>query len=138
MVNDTLPAGVERLNFSLHGDHRGGLIVGESGRNVPFPIARVYSIFHSEENVVRGCHAHRDMQQMILNVTGSFDLLLDDGNIKKTITFDRPGQGILITGYVWRELRNFSKDSVINCFADKLYKDCIYVSTYDEFLAGLD
>jgi dTDP-4-dehydrorhamnose 3,5-epimerase-like enzyme len=137
-MSDMLPEGVSFLDFQLHGDERGGLIVGEAGVSVPFPIERVYTIFHSKSDVVRGCHAHTEMRQLILNVTGSFELLLDDGKIRKTVKMKYPGQGVLITGYVWRELKNFSENSVINCFADKKYVDCIYINTYEKFMEGLD
>lgn len=135
-MSDILPDGVWHNDFPIHGDHRGGLIVGETGENVPFPIARVYCIFHSNADVVRGCHAHPGMRQLILNITGSFDLSLDDGEVRKTIRMEKPGQGILITANIWRELSNFSSDSVITCFADQFYKDCIYITDYDEFLAA--
>jgi dTDP-4-dehydrorhamnose 3,5-epimerase-like enzyme len=130
-----LPLGVEFLDFSVHGDHRGSLISVESQIHVPFQIARVYTLFHTTTDTVRGCHAHRDTRQLILNVSGSYTLLLDDGNNRLSVEFTRPGTGVYIHGYVWRELSNFSDDSVINCYVDKHYEDSVYMRDYHQFIA---
>ena len=132
-----MPLGIELVDLSVHGDHRGSLIAVESGIHVPFQIERIYTLFHTTGDMVRGAHAHIGMKQLILNISGSFKLLLDDGQKKLTICLDKPGLGVYISGYIWRELSEFSSDSVINCYVDKQYNDCIYVRDYDEFIAGL-
>lgn len=133
---DQLPAGVELMTFPVHGDHRGSLIAIEAGIHVPFDIKRVYTLFHTNADMVRGCHAHRDMKQLILNMSGSYRLLIDDGETRVTLAMDKPGVGVYISGYVWRELSDFSADSVINCYVDKFYEDCIYTHSYEEFIAS--
>lgn len=125
------------MTFPVHGDHRGSLVAIEAGIHVPFDIKRVYTLFHTNTDMVRGCHAHRDLKQLILNMSGSYRLLIDDGETRITLTMDKPGVGVYISGYVWRELSDFSTDSVINCYVDKYYEDCIYTHSYDEFTTSV-
>lgn len=130
-----LPKGVKWVELDIFGDARGDLMVVEGSRSVPFDIKRVYSIFHTTYHMVRGCHAHINMQQLIMNVTGSYTLTLDDGHKSISVNFTKPGTGVLIQSLVWRELTQFSPGSVINCFTDKYYADSEYISNYEDFLA---
>lgn len=130
-----LPDGVKLIETTIHGDDRGDLISIEQGVDVPFEIRRVYTLFHTTFHVIRGCHAHMDMTQLIMNVTGSYQLTVDDGRTKAKIDFNKPGHGLLIYGPIWRELTHFSPGSVINCFANKHFNECNYVSDYEEFIA---
>jgi len=127
-----LPTGVKFFSTTVHTDN-GKLLAIESTNDTPFDIKRVYTLFGNPNDITRGCHAHIGMQQLILNITGSFELLLDDGITRTALTLEKPGQGVLLEGIIWRELKNFSPNSVINCFADKNYDDCIYIRDYDDF-----
>lgn len=133
-MNPSLPEGVCEFLTPVRGDNNGSLIASEGLVNIPFEIKRVYTLFGTKSDFVRGKHAHIGMNQVIQNVTGSFDLTVDDGRKRAVIKMNQPGQCVTINGTIWRELSNFSENSVINCYADKLYRDCVYIHSYEDFL----
>ena len=122
--------GVDRLSFTVHGDDRGSLVAIETGQEIDFQIRRVYYIYGTRADVVRGKHAHRDMKQIMLCVSGSCDVDLFDGQNETTVRLNNTGGGIYISGFVWREMKNFSQDCVLLVLTDTLYKDTEYV--YDK------
>lgn len=116
------------------GDARGSLSVVESCRAVPFEIKRVYYIYGTQSGVERGFHAHKALQQLAVAVSGSCDMVLDDGSQTKTVHLDSPSKGVRIGSGVWRVMKNFTPDCVLVVFADALYDESDYIRDYDEFL----
>lgn len=122
------------LNFKTHGNHEGKLVALEKGNDFPFEIKRVYYVWDTERNVVRGKHAHRKLEQVIICLGGSCDFVLDNGNQRETVHLNNPTQGLYIRHNIWREFTNFSKDCVIVVLASEHYDECDYIRDYDQFL----
>lgn len=122
------------INFKTNGDDRGSLIAIENNHNIPFDIKRVYYIFDTKEGVRRGFHAHKNLKQLAICVSGSCKFLLDDGKIKEDLELNNPNQGLLIEGLIWREMYDFSPDCVLLVLADEYYNESDYIRDYDEFL----
>lgn len=106
----------------------------ENHRNIPFNIKRVYYLYDIPGGEVRGGHAHKKLQQLIIAASGSFDVLINDGVNKKNINLNRPYIGILIVPGIWRELTNFSSGSICLVLASELYDGKDYIRSYAEFL----
>lgn len=100
---------------------------------VPFDIQRVYYLYDLPGGVERGGHAHRELQQFIVAASGSFDLVLDDGKIKRTFHLNRPYNGVLLSAGLWRELKNFSSGSIVLVLASLPYDENDYIRNYEEF-----
>ena len=122
--------------FDSMGDDRGTLISLEQNKNIPFDIKRVYYIFGTQPGVERGFHAHKNLQQAAVCVSGSCDMLLDDGHEKEIITLDSPNKGLIIGSMIWREMRNFSQDCVLLVLASDIYKESDYIRDYQEFITA--
>jgi hypothetical protein len=101
--------------------------------NVPFNIERIYYLYDVPGGETRGGHAHKELRQVLIAASGSFDVLLDDGMNKKTISLNRPYYGLLIVPGIWRELLNFSSGSICLVLASQLYSEVDYIRSYDEF-----
>lgn len=115
-------------------DPRGNLTFVESHSHVPFDIKRVYYLYDVPGGVARGGHAHKELKQVIIAVHGGFDVLIDDGKNRKTVTLNRSNQGLLINCLVWRELLNFSSGSVCLVVASSEYMESDYIRDYNDFL----
>ena len=112
---------------------QGNLTFIEAERHVPFPIARVYYLYDVPEGAVRGGHAHRALEQLILPIGGSFDVVVDDASERRRITLDRPRVGLHVPRMIWRELENFSAGSFCVVLASAYYDESDYYRDYDEF-----
>jgi dTDP-4-dehydrorhamnose 3,5-epimerase-like enzyme len=121
------------IQLSAFKDERGGLVAIEGSNDVPFNIARVYYIFENVNGEPRGFHAHKDLQQLMICVSGSCEVHLDDGRSKTIYCLDSPEQGVLIVTPTWREMNNFSKDCVLIVLASDVYKSSDYIHDYEEF-----
>lgn len=128
---------IETIELKIMGDERGSLIALEENYNIPFDVKRVYYIFATKENVRRGLHAHKNLKQLAICVSGSCTFLLDDGMTKQHIELNTPTQGLLIEGLVWREMYNFSFDCVLMVLADAYYDENDYIREYDDFLKAV-
>ncbi len=124
---------INKIKFSIKGDERGSLISLENNKNIPFEIKRVYYIFDTKSNVRRGFHAHKNLKQVLIAVSGSCKVLLDDGKSKQEILLDNPQTGLLIESMIWREMFDFSSDCVLMVLADSLYDESDYLKSYQEF-----
>jgi hypothetical protein len=102
-------------------------------KDVPFDIKRVYYLYDVPGGETRGGHAHKDLYQLIVALSGSFDVLLDDGVETKTISLNRPNFGLLVTPYIWRELVNFSSGAVLLVLASLKYDEEDYIRDYENF-----
>ncbi|MDG1302247.1 MAG: FdtA/QdtA family cupin domain-containing protein [Opitutae bacterium] len=121
------------INFKRLGDERGGLVAVEAERSVPFEIQRVYYIFGTKEGVERGFHAHKELRQVAVAISGSCEMILDDAALVETVALDAPDKGILIEPGIWHYMRNFSADCVLLVFADAHYDESDYIRSYEEF-----
>ena len=117
-----------------HSARKGDISVVENGETVPFDTKRLYYLYDVPGGVSRGGHAHKGLWQLIIAASGSFTVTLDDGNVKRAFTLNRPYQGLLIKPGIWRELDDFSSGSVCLVLASEKYDESDYIRTYDEFL----
>lgn len=126
---------IKILDIETHSDERGSLAVIESMNDIPFDIKRIYYLFSNQEGVVRGKHAHKNLKQVYIAISGSCKVILDDGTKKTEIILDNPMQGIFIDEVIWRELSNLSKDCVLLVLADNVFEEDDYIHDYSEFLS---
>ena len=115
-------------------DPRGNLTFIEANRHVPFDIRRVYYLYDVPGGAERGGHAHRDLHQLIIAMSGSFDVVLDDGKVKKRVHLGRSYYGLYVCPMIWRELDNFSSGSVCMVLASNIYEESDYYRDYQEFM----
>lgn len=113
--------------------NRGSLSVIEKG-TIAFDIKRVYYLYDIPSTSVRGGHAHKILYQLLIPLSGSFDVVLDDGNKKITHSLNKPNKGLLIIPGIWRELENFSSGSVCLVLASEVYDEADYIRDYDSFI----
>lgn len=125
---------IKLISLQAHGDERGSLIALEEGKNIPFPVKRVYYLFNTKEGVSRGFHAHRELKQVAIAVRGSCRFVLDNAKERVDILLDNPAQGLLIESFIWREMHDFSDDCVLMVLADQLYDESDYIRKYEDFL----
>ena len=116
------------------GEPRGNLTFIEGGRHVPFEIKRVYYLYDVPGGAERGGHAHKELHQFIIAMSGSFDIVLDDGRAKKRFHLNRSYYGLYVCPMIWRELDNFSSGSVCMVLASNLYGESDYFRNYNAFL----
>lgn len=117
-------------------DPRGNLTFVESHNQIPFDIKRVYYLYDVPGGAERGGHAHRNLEQLIIAMSGSFDIHLDDGINKKTFHMNRSYVGLLLPTMIWREIDNFSSGAVCMALASQFYEESDYYRSYDEFSAA--
>ena len=115
-------------------ERRGNLSVVEN-TTVPFDIKRVYYLYDVPAGAERGGHAHKELQQFLVALSGSFDVVLKDGKKEQIITLNKPYEGLLINAGIWRELQNFSSGSVCLVIASEVYIEEDYIREFDEFIA---
>ena len=115
-------------------DTRGNLTFVEGGRHVPFDIKRVYYLYDVPGGAERGGHAHKALNQLIIAMSGSFDITLDDGRAKKRVHLNRSYYGLYVCPMIWREMDNFSSGAVCLVLASNLYDESDYYREYNEFL----
>jgi hypothetical protein len=115
-------------------DPRGNLTFVEGGRHIPFIIERVFWIYDSPGGERRGGHAHKELQEFFVSLSGSFDVVLDDGHNKKTVTLNRSYYGLYVPNMIWRHLENFSSNSACLVLASHPYIEKDYLRDYELFL----
>lgn len=125
---------IQWIHFPPLGDERGSLVALETGKTVPFDIKRVYYIFATQKDVARGFHAHKDLKQIVVCVTGKCRMILDDSKVRQEIWLDSPTKGLLISDLVWREMHNFSQDCVLLVLASEHYDESDYIRDYEDFI----
>ncbi len=111
-----------------------GNIAVIENNTIPFEIKRVYYLFDIPSNATRGGHAHKKLQQVLIAISGSFDVVLNNGETQKTVTLNKPDKGLLIENNTWRELENFSSGAVCLVLASNVYDELDYIRDYEEFL----
>ena len=125
---------IKIVNIPKIEDPRGNLSVIEK-EVVPFEIKRVYYLYDVPAGAERGGHAHKKLQQFLVALSGSFDVILNDGKKEKTVTLNKPYEGLLITNGIWRELKNFSSGSVCLVVASDVFEEADYIRDFEDFLA---
>lgn len=127
---------IKWIDFPRLGDKRGELISLEIGmeKTVPFDIKRVYYIYHTAQGVSRGYHAHKDLKQVAICVSGKCKMILDSGDHREEVWLDTPTKGLLIESMVWREMHEFSDDCVLLVLASEHYDESDYIRDYQEFI----
>lgn len=124
---------IVKYQFQQHGDDRGSLVALEEFKDIPFEIKRVYYMYDTKKNVHRGFHAHKNLEQILICIHGSCNVLLDNGTEKKIISLERPYEGLYIPNNIWREMYNFSSDAVLMVLASEFYNEEDYIRDYQEF-----
>ena len=117
-------------------DPRGNLTFIEGGQHIPFDIRRVYYTYDVPGGTDRGGHAHKALHQLIIAMSGSFDVTLDDGRNKKKFHLNRSYQGLYLCPMIWRDLDNFSSGSVCMVLASSIYEASDYYRDYNEFISA--
>jgi dTDP-4-dehydrorhamnose 3,5-epimerase-like enzyme len=116
------------------GDERGSLVAIEASRVIPFEIKRVYYIFKTQSGVSRGFHAHKELKQLAVCVSGKCKILLDDGKQQEEVWLDSPTKGLIIEDMTWREMHDFSEDCVLLVLANQHYDESDYIRNYKDFV----
>lgn len=123
------------IEFQQRGDARGALVVIEGQEDVPFDIKRIFYIFGSDKEVIRGQHANRRSQFALINVTGSSKVRVRDGKGNEAIfILNRPHTGVYLPEMVWKDMYDFSEDSVLLVLSSEHYDPQEYIRNYDEFV----
>lgn len=125
------------INLPKLTDPRGNLTFIEGNRHIPFDIKRIYYLYDVPGGSERGGHAHKALNQLIIAISGTFDVILSDGCDKKRFHLNRSFQGLYVCPMLWRELDNFSSGSVCLVLASNVYDETDYYRNYDEYLKAL-
>ncbi len=126
------------MQFPVINDARGNLTFIESSRHIPFDIRRVYYLYDVPGGAERGGHAHKALHQLIIAMSGSFDILLDDGRAKKMIHLNRSYNGLYVCPMIWREINNFSSGAVCMVLASEYYDEQDYYRDYASFVKDVN
>ena len=126
---------IKIIEFADFGDERGNLVVIEGdGMDIPFDIKRVFYIYGSDSEVVRGSHANRETEFLLVNVSGTSKVRVDNGSEEMIVELNKPRMGLYITSMVWKDMYDFSADSVLLVLASRHYDGNEYIRDYDEYL----
>lgn len=125
------------LDFADLGDERGKLVVVEGARDIPFEIKRVFYIYGSDSTVVRGQHANKESEFVLINVAGQSRVRITDGKEEFVVELTKPMTGVYIPKMIWKDMYDFSKDSVLLVLASTHYDGSEYIRDYDEYLRML-
>ncbi len=121
------------INFPKVTDLRGNLSFIEENKQIPFELKRVYYLYDVPVGATRGGHAHKALEQIVIALSGSFNVVLDDGYEKRNFFLNRPHYGLYIPPGVWRELEDFSSNSVALSIVSRIYEESDYVRDYEVF-----
>ena len=125
---------VIKYAFQQHGDERGMLVALEEIKDIPFKIKRVYFMYGTKQNIHRGFHAHKRLEQILICIHGSCKVKLDNGKEKKLVSLEKPYEGLYISSNIWHEMYDFSIDAVLLVLASDFYYEEDYIRNYEEFL----
>lgn len=122
------------IDIPIAHDQRGNLSVVEGGQLIPFDIKRLYYLYDVPGGATRGGHAHRELRQLIIAASGSFDVILDNGKTRQKFSLNRSYKGLYIPTMTWREIENFSSGAVCMVLASEHYDESDYIYEYEDFL----
>lgn len=123
----------KKMDFPKITDYRGNLSVIQEHTHIPFEIKRVYYLYDVPSGASRGGHAHISMEQVIIALSGSFDVILDDGYVKKSFFLNRPHYGLYISPGIWSQIENFSSNSIALSIVSTLYDEKDYIRDYETY-----
>lgn len=123
-----------KINFDQLGDERGHLVVIEGNKDIPLEISRVFYIYGSDKDVIRGQHANKKSEFVLINVSGQSKVKIDYGDYTEIIELNEPNMGVYIPKMVWKDMYDFSKDSVLLVLSNQKYDSKEYIRDYDEYL----
>lgn len=122
------------LEFQEHGDERGNLVIVEGNQDIPFEIKRVFYMYGTDSTMVRGSHANRKSDFVLVNVAGKTKIKVDDGFSTAIIELDKPRMGLYIPKMLWKDMYDFSSDSVLLVLSNEHYDSEEYIRDYNEYL----
>lgn len=125
------------INFADLGDERGKLVVIEGGQAIPFDIQRVFYIYGSDATVVRGQHANRESEFVLINVAGTSKVRITDGKEEYIVELNKPMMGVYLPKMIWKDMYDFSPDSVLLVLASTHYDGKEYIRNYDDYLKAV-
>lgn len=123
-----------KYTFPPHGDERGQLVAIEALKDLPFEFKRVYYIYDTKDAVRRGFHAHYDLEQILICVSGSCKIHLDNGFETEEVLLDKPYEGLYIANNMWREMYDFTEGAVLLVIASRPYEESDYIRDYNDFI----
>ncbi|TNJ09750.1 sugar 3,4-ketoisomerase [Aeromonas veronii] len=126
---------IKIIYFPVLGDERGALIALENNKNIPFNIKRVYYIYGTKPDVARGFHAHKNLKQVAICISGYCRFVMDNGLSKDEVILDTPSKGLFIDAMQWHEMHDFSADCILLVLASDVYDESDYIRDYDSFLS---
>lgn len=133
-----LDAQYKLIDFVDRGDERGNLVVIEGeGMDIPFDIKRVFYIYGSDDTVVRGQHANRETEFLLVNVAGTSKVRVDNGHESAIVELNKPRMGLYIPAMLWKDMYDFSEDSILLVLASRHYDANEYIRNYDDYLAEI-
>ena len=135
-INENKKMNVEIIDIPKIENPEGNIAVIEKNV-IPFEIKRVYYLYDVPSSAQRGGHGHKNLNQILIALSGSFDVVLKDGKTSNKITLNKPDKGLLITNNIWRELENFSSGAVCLVLASEVFNEDDYIREYDDFLSYL-
>lgn len=133
-MRDTQVFDCTLLTLAKNHTEKGNITAVTNERDVPFAVERVYYLYDVPGGEARGGHAHRNLQQLVVAASGSFDLIIDDGCVKRTFHLSRPYVGVYLPAGIWREIDNFSSGSICLVLASLPYDESDYIRDYNEFI----
>jgi hypothetical protein len=122
------------IHFSRIQNPAGNITPVENNKNIPFVIKRIYYLYDIPGGESRGAHGHKELESVIIALSGSFDVTIDDGENKKTVQLNRPYMGLNIKPGMWRDISNFSSGAICLVLASQVYDESDYIRNYDSFL----
>ncbi|MBQ0036980.1 MAG: FdtA/QdtA family cupin domain-containing protein [Firmicutes bacterium] len=126
------------INFKDLGDERGKLVVVEGNETIPFDIKRIFYIYDSDSTIIRGQHANRESEFVLINVAGKSKVRITDGKEEFIVELNKPMMGVYIPRMVWKDMYDFSKDSVLLVLANTHYDGSEYIRDFDEYIKELN
>ncbi len=122
------------LEFAEHGDERGNLVIAEGNQDIPFEVKRVFYMYGSDPDIIRGQHANRLSEFVLINVGGTSKVKVDNGYETDIIELNKPRMGLYIPTMMWKDMYDFSPDSILLVLASTHYDASEYIRNYDDFL----
>ncbi len=130
---------VKKISFCERGDERGHLVAVENNKEIPFEIKRIFYIYGSASDVVRGQHANRKSEFILINVAGSSKVkVLDGRGNEKVFCLDKPYEGIYLPTMVWKDMYDFSEDSVLLVLSNEAYDAAEYIRNYEDYVKEMN
>lgn len=125
---------IKLVNLKPVTDKRGTLVSIDGSKSISFDVKRIYYLFGSSKDVSRGHHAHKNLKQLVICISGSCKIILDDGTIREEYLMNSKIEGLLIEGLIWREMHEFSEDCILLVLASELFDESDYIRDYNEFI----